>query len=210
LFKNNKYTLWYFRIIDNAKLQGRSKGGGTYYESHHVIPKSMGGSDATDNRVLLTAREHFICHALLVKMVECERAYCSMVFALNGMKRSANQRYMNAKLYEVNRKRLAKVMSERVIPPHFSKLMSDRAKQYYRTYGSPTLGREHTEQEKQRMRDNHYDCRGANNPRAVSCKINDVIYPTKQDAMAALNASWYILTSRLNSKKWPTWEVSQK
>lgn len=45
----------------------RYKGNGTYYESHHIIPHSLGGSDDNKNLVLLTAREHYLCHWLLVK-----------------------------------------------------------------------------------------------------------------------------------------------
>lgn len=43
----------------------RQKKKGIYYESHHIIPKSMGGKE----EVLLTAKEHFICHLLLCKML---------------------------------------------------------------------------------------------------------------------------------------------
>ena len=38
-----------------------------YIERHHIIPKSMGGSDNSDNLILLTGREHFIAHVLLWK-----------------------------------------------------------------------------------------------------------------------------------------------
>ena len=41
-----------------------------YYESHHIIPKSIGGSDINSNLVLLTYREHIIAHYLLIKIVE--------------------------------------------------------------------------------------------------------------------------------------------
>lgn len=41
-----------------------------YGETHHVIPTSLGGSNTKQNKVKLTAREHFICHHLLTKMVE--------------------------------------------------------------------------------------------------------------------------------------------
>ena len=36
-----------------------------YTEKHHIIPKSLGGSNHRDNIVRLTAREHFLCHWLL-------------------------------------------------------------------------------------------------------------------------------------------------
>jgi hypothetical protein len=66
MFKDNKYTRWYYDIINNRK-QNSFNG---YTEKHHIIPKSMGGSNRKDNIVALTAREHFICHWLLTKMTD--------------------------------------------------------------------------------------------------------------------------------------------
>ena len=37
-----------------------------YTECHHILPKSLGGSNDKSNLVNLLAREHFICHKLLV------------------------------------------------------------------------------------------------------------------------------------------------
>ena len=65
-FLQNKYTKWYFNIISNA--QNRDISG--YTEKHHIIPKSLGGSNKQHNLVKLTAREHFICHWLLTKMIK--------------------------------------------------------------------------------------------------------------------------------------------
>ena len=43
---------------------------GGYYEKHHIVPRSMGGSNKKSNLVDLTAREHYVCHRLLTKMVQ--------------------------------------------------------------------------------------------------------------------------------------------
>ena len=64
----NKYKKWYTSIVSNAKL--RTING--YKERHHIIPVSLGGSDNKENLVDLTAREHFICHWLLVKIYSGE------------------------------------------------------------------------------------------------------------------------------------------
>lgn len=69
MFQDNKYTNWYFKIINNAKLLNRERlkraaQNYQYLENHHIIPKCIGGSEM----VLLTAKEHFICHLLLCKM----------------------------------------------------------------------------------------------------------------------------------------------
>lgn len=46
----------------------RTKDKSNYYESHHILPRSLGGGNEKSNLVLLTAREHFIAHKLLVKV----------------------------------------------------------------------------------------------------------------------------------------------
>lgn len=66
LFLQNKYSKCYFRIIEKAKNR---KLDDIYVEEHHILPKSMDGDNSKENLVLLTAREHFICHLLLVKAV---------------------------------------------------------------------------------------------------------------------------------------------
>ncbi len=65
MFTNSKYTKWYFSIIEGART--RTIEG--YTEMHHILPKCLGGLDTVDNLIKLTAREHFICHWLLTKMV---------------------------------------------------------------------------------------------------------------------------------------------
>lgn len=65
MFKQNKYTAIYYSIIEKS----RSRILEDYFEKHHVIPRSLGGSNELDNIVKLTAREHFICHLLLTKIV---------------------------------------------------------------------------------------------------------------------------------------------
>jgi hypothetical protein len=63
-FIENKYCKTYYIIIERAKSRVLEE----YGERHHIIPKSLGGSNKKDNLVKLTAREHFICHLLLVRM----------------------------------------------------------------------------------------------------------------------------------------------
>lgn len=58
------YNKIYNQIINKRKLE-EPEG---YTENHHIIPRSLGGSDDKENLVRLTAREHFICHALLLKI----------------------------------------------------------------------------------------------------------------------------------------------
>jgi hypothetical protein len=85
LFIENKYTSWYFTLIANISKLNRNKNTGQYYERHHIIPKSLGGSNASENLVLLSAREHFIAHLLLSEMCICQSHSRKMKFALQKM-----------------------------------------------------------------------------------------------------------------------------
>lgn len=89
MFKQNKYTLWYYNIIQAAMSR---KSLDIYTEFHHIIPKCMGGSDESTNLVSLTAREHFICHRLLVKMTE-GHIKSKLSFAVQAM--AMSNRYQN-------------------------------------------------------------------------------------------------------------------
>lgn len=81
MFLQNKYRYFYYSIIDRALSREILAG---YVERHHIIPRSLGGADTPNNIVALTAREHFICHWLLTKMVEGKDTY-KMFNALNCM-----------------------------------------------------------------------------------------------------------------------------
>lgn len=62
------YKLIYDAIIKNAKSFNRKRSKIFYFENHHIIPTCIGGDDIEPNKVLLTAKEHFICHHLLTKI----------------------------------------------------------------------------------------------------------------------------------------------
>lgn len=62
------YQKVYNQIISQSQLELRVRGNVIYYERHHIVPKCLGGSDVDDNQVLLTAREHFLCHWLLHRL----------------------------------------------------------------------------------------------------------------------------------------------
>ena len=110
----NKYSTLYHKITSNAK-QRITEG---YTEIHHIIPQSLGGSNDKENLVELTAREHFICHWLLVKMTEGEDR-SKMLYVLNGMR--AENRYqkryhtkITARVYEKYRIEHAENHSKRM------------------------------------------------------------------------------------------------
>ena len=94
MFLDNKYTKWYFKIIEVAKT--RTSLEGQYYEKHHITPKSLGGNYRKVNTVSLTPREHFVCHRLLYKMLEGEEklkmGYALWCFTMSKSKHKLNSR----------------------------------------------------------------------------------------------------------------------
>lgn len=67
------YNRIYGEIILRSKNEKRKKlkvddPDYIYYELHHIIPKCIKKDESKENKVLLTAKEHFICHKLLVKI----------------------------------------------------------------------------------------------------------------------------------------------
>lgn len=81
-----------------------------YHEKHHIIPRSIGGTNESDNIVCLTAREHFIAHLLLSKMfIEGSINWIKMQKALLLMfSESIDQiRYTPSRWYAHCRERIA-------------------------------------------------------------------------------------------------------
>lgn len=56
------YKATYMKIIKKAKSENRYKADGIYYETHHILPKSLFPlwKNKKSNLVLLTARRTFI------------------------------------------------------------------------------------------------------------------------------------------------------
>ena len=97
MFIENKYTQTYYNIIDNASKREGTDG---YTETHHIIPRSLGGTDDANNLVCLTPREHYLCHALLPKMVDNTLSMHKMYAAFNMMHVDSYGNRYTSRLYE--------------------------------------------------------------------------------------------------------------
>lgn len=104
------YNKIYDSIIRNRKAAPLN---GEYSEVHHVIPRSLGGTDEPDNLVTLSPREHFVCHYLLTKMYTKHTfEWYKVNHAFMMMKcSSVNQtRYFNSRLYSSLKENFSEVM----------------------------------------------------------------------------------------------------
>jgi len=97
----DKYTNWYNQLIETRRI--RSLATDEYREKHHILPRSLGGSDSVENLIELTAREHFIAHLLLAR-IHSGKNGMKMVHALRRMLTGNNRYVPNSRTYEIIRK----------------------------------------------------------------------------------------------------------
>lgn len=75
------YSLIYDQLIHQAQHRPCP----ATFESHHIIPKSLGGLNDQSNLVKLTLREHFIAHLLLMRIHRGRAGFQAMSFAAYKM-----------------------------------------------------------------------------------------------------------------------------
>jgi len=146
----NKYKKIYFKIINKALSETRSKQD-FYYEKHHIIPKSLNGTNDVENLVLLTAREHYLCHKLLTKFtvgIDKKKMFCAM-WAFNRKSKNQKRVVLNSRDYEYVRLFLAKSFSEDRKGKH---LVGHRlSEEHKQKLSKSLLGRKRSENTKKKM-----------------------------------------------------------
>lgn len=180
-FIHNKYSKWYFEIIEKAK--GRDLEG--YSEKHHIIPKSFGGSDAKTNLVRLTAREHLICHRLLVKMTKGEYKH-KMIYAIRRMVLTPDRYKVSSRVFEKIRTDYSLMLTGRKRSEETKKKMSASMK------GKPSAfkGQTHSEE----IRNYLASFKGEKNSR-YGVKVSEETRMKMVEAHSGVNNSNY-------KKKW--------
>jgi hypothetical protein len=114
--KNTFYGKLYKRIIFNALFQKRIKSKNNYYEAHHILPRCLYPEyeDSKDNLVLLTGREHYLCHYILTKIYPNND---KLHYAFHMMHVTSNNqsRYFNSYGYEISKKKRAEMQRQKWI-----------------------------------------------------------------------------------------------
>jgi AraC-like DNA-binding protein len=194
LFIDNKYTIIYYKIIERAKQRNHIKQKYDGYQTHHIIPRCFGGTNDTTNLVVLTYKEHRVCHRLLINMTESDSRY-RMMYAYK----------LFNKEYDIS-----------WIPPFreykpesYTKMVETR-----KSRGSYKTGKENNfskpeiiEQVKQRMIDNNpmkapeqrqrMSLRN-NNPNVRPIVVEGITFPTIGAAARYFGISPYLLKKRYN------------
>jgi hypothetical protein len=106
------YQKHYDLLIAKRGNKEKPKDGG-YYERHHILPRSLGGSDEEDNLTYLTGREHFMVHWLLYK-IHGAGPMADAFYAMT-MDRYGNRYAPNARLIEIAMKAKRDAHSDRYL-----------------------------------------------------------------------------------------------
>ena len=145
MFINNKYYSWYLKIVEVANNRNTPKPS----EVHHIIPKSLGGSDCAENLCNLTPREHFICHLLLTRFTTGLDKN-KMTYAFWGMTHR-NDIKLNSRLYDTLKIEFYKINSK----PNIEKFGHNRAKQISKKISETSTGRIFSLESRQKMSEAH-------------------------------------------------------
>jgi hypothetical protein len=116
------YQKLYNQLVEKAQKRGSPEG---YFERHHILPKSLGGSNDKSNLVDFTAREHFIAHFLLAK-IHGGAMWAAVRFMKGNKKHSGFN--LNSRLYEIARRKFSESMKGNK-NPFFSKVHSQEARE---------------------------------------------------------------------------------
>lgn len=73
----------YKRIYDSLVERAVDRELEGYYETHHIIPRCMGGTDDATNLVKLTYREHFLAHWILHRLYPNDKL---LAYAFSAMR----------------------------------------------------------------------------------------------------------------------------
>ena len=156
--KNMNYEKIYNQIIEKAKDRVLID----YKETHHIIPRCMGGVDEKDNLVDLTAREHFICHLLLTKIYPRHKGLRLAIWNMCNVKRNYQYRYKpNSRLYKMIRDEYRENIKGENHPSYGRKnsdevkqKMSKIAKKRFENNAGTFKGRTHSEETRKKLSNN--------------------------------------------------------
>lgn len=138
------YRKIYMKIVLNAKDEERhglrKRKNGTIYELHHIFPKSLFPQyeKIKSNKVLLTLREHYFCHLLLIKIFPSTEMYAALCFMSEDKKHG--EPFISSRMFEKMKlaKRETSSKGGRVTAKRWTdeerKKASEKKKQWYKDH----------------------------------------------------------------------------
>lgn len=150
------YEKIYNELVAMASKENNREDG--IYDKHHIIPKSLGGSNKKENLVNLTLRQHYVAHKLLVKFKTGKdklKMMCALKYFTHSKK--YNTEYISSRDFERIKKehRIAASMllSGRVLTEETRNKMSKAQKRRYEITPSHWKGASHKDETIQKIRE---------------------------------------------------------
>ena len=166
------------------------------FEIHHIVPRCMGGSNASDNLVLLTTAEHLIAHILLFRENMDNKELRFALYLMSNeigthklLEAVDNQEEFKLFVNDICRVRELHDIKGKNNPmyhKHHSKkareAMSEKKKIMYVGEGNPHWAKQHTEETKKRISETRM---GKDNwmAKKVYCVELDRVFDTIREAM---------------------------
>lgn len=215
------YSRIYNQLIERGQLRQQGKRRKDliiqfgHVERHHIVPRSMGGEDISQNLVFLTPEEHFLAHELLVKIHPTEIGPLRALMILSGK----DNKYRNNKLFGWARKRYSE-MRKGNVPWNKGVAWSEEVKDKIRETrklqapcsdetraklsaagkgeNNHFYGKKHSVESKAKV--------SANNKSSKKVSCDGVVYNSMAEAATAHGFKLYVtVKKRCESDKWPTW-----
>jgi hypothetical protein len=206
IFIDNKYTSVYYKIIENSKNRKIS----VYTEKHHIIPKSLGGTNNSSNLVKLTAREHYICHILLTKMTEgadkVKMIHAASSFVLWTSKKHNRNIKINSRIFQSLKEMRQKTLIKEMAKPENKKKSSEGAK---KLWANDEYKKKASTKRKALWKDSEYLDKMKSRKRTFKkVSINGIIYPSLKEAAKKLGLDPTTVSKRCSSKheKFASWD----
>jgi hypothetical protein len=150
--------------LNQKPLRLKQKRNGFYFEGHHIIPKSKGGTGNSNrpknnnNIVLLTAREHFLAHWLLWRIYR-DRSTSLSFHKMLSINKNQN-RIISSRGYEEAKEsfRLTNIGNQyskdktRIISDEQKKIHSEFMKGRYVGNKNPFFNKKHSNEAKNKIR----------------------------------------------------------
>jgi len=103
-----QYIRIYQDFIRDRREKGRPSG---YSEKHHIVPKSLGGTDDKENLIRLSARDHYFAHCCLAKIYGGKMWQALLLMGQTQKTRHGAEAFNKGRMFAIARKEASDVRS---------------------------------------------------------------------------------------------------
>jgi hypothetical protein len=157
MYLQNKYTKCYYSIVKRARSRVLSKK--IYTEKHHIVPRSLGGSNNPENLVKLTAKEHRVVHILLPRMtidpIHTKSMWYALWMILRTKNKNQNRSISKGSAFELAKIKVAENSSRLHKGKTVSKETREKLSKSCQGRESAFKGKSHSDESKQKLSNAH-------------------------------------------------------